>query len=71
MCNKVCGVIEMLKDRKIDICCLTETWFKAKDGARFAEIHDFGYDVISAPRKGIGGGVAFLFNPKTANPVKC
>ena len=70
MCNKVCGVIEMLKDSQIDICCVTETWFKAKDGARFAEIHDFGYDVISAPRRGVGGGVAFIFNPKTTNPIR-
>ena len=60
----------MLKDRKIDICCVTETWFKSKDSARFAEIHDFGYDVISAPRRGIGGGVAFLFNPKTVSPIR-
>ena len=70
MCNKISGVIEMLKDRKIDICCVTETWFKSKDSARFAEIHDFGYDVISAPRRGIGGGVAFLFNPKTVSPIR-
>ena len=70
MCNKVSGVTEMLKDRKIDICCVTETWFKSKDSARFAEIHDYGYDVISAPRRGIGGGVAFVFNPKTISPIR-
>lgn len=60
----------MLKDRKIDICCVTETWFKSKESARFAEIHDFGYDVISAPRRGIGGGVAFVFNPKSISPIR-
>jgi hypothetical protein len=70
MCNKICGVLEMIKDRSIDICCVTETWFKSKENARFAEIHDFGYDVISAPRRGIGGGVAFVFNPKTVNPTR-
>ena len=64
MCNKVCGTIEMLKDRAVDICCLTETWFKARESSIFAEIHDFGYDVISSPRKGKGGGVAFVFNPE-------
>ena len=63
MCNKVSNVIEMMKDKAIDICCITETWFKAKENARFAEIHDFGFDVISVPRKGIGGGVGFIFNP--------
>ena len=60
----------MLKDRKIDICCVTETWFNSKESARFAEIHDFGYDVISAPRRGIGGGVAFVYNPKSISPVR-
>ena len=64
MCNKVCGNLEMLKDREVDICCVTETWFKAKENAIFAEIHDFGFDVISSPRRGKGGGVAFVFNPK-------
>ena len=54
MCNKVCGTLEMLKDIAVDICCMTETWFKAKENDIFAEIHDFGFDVISSPRKGKG-----------------
>ena len=70
MCNKVCGVLEMLKDRSIDICCVTETWFKSKDNARFSEIHDFGFDVISVPRRGHGGGVAFVYNPDVIQPVR-
>ena len=70
MCNKVSGVLEMMKDKNVDICCVTETWFKAKENARFAEIHDFGFDVISAPRRGHGGGVAFVFNPKLVKPVR-
>ncbi|KAL5252015.1 hypothetical protein ACHWQZ_G014982 [Mnemiopsis leidyi] len=45
------------------------TDFKSKN-AKFAEIHDLGYDVISAPRKGRGGGVAFLYNPNILNPVR-
>ena len=60
----------MMKDRLVDICCVTETWFKSKDNARFAEIHDFGYDVISAPRRGHGGGVAFVYNPDIVTPVR-
>jgi hypothetical protein len=70
MCNKVTGVLEMMKDKHVDICCVTETWFKAKENARFAEIHDFGFDVISAPRRGHGGGVAFVYNPNIVKPVR-
>lgn len=63
LCNKVCGTLEMLKDRAIDVCCVTETWFRSKEKSIFAEIHDFGFEVLSSPRRGKGGGVAFLFNP--------
>ena len=69
MCNKVRGVIELLQDRKVDICCVTETWFTSNESARFAEIHDCGFDVINVPRKGRGGGVAFVFNMERVKPV--
>ena len=72
-----------MKDHNVSICCVTETWLTlvrlvnkdtvvviTGDKAKFAEIHDFGFDVISAPRKGRGGGVAFLYNPKMINPVR-
>ena len=65
----------MLKDHGIDLCCVTETWLKSDDRAKFAEIHDLGFDIISAPRRGRGGGVAVIFNPKyvtvVKNNVKC
>jgi exonuclease III len=60
----------MLKDNNISICCVSETWLKLDDRAKFAEIHDFGFDVISAPRRGRGGGVAFLYDPQLLNPVR-
>ena len=60
----------MLKDNSISICCITETWLKSNDRAKFAEIRDFGFDIISAPRRGRGGGVGFLFNPKVISPVR-
>ena len=59
-----------MKDHNVSICCVTETWLTLGDKAKFAEIHDYGFDVISAPRKGRGGGVAFLYNPKMINPVR-
>ena len=63
ICNKVCGTLEMLNDKSVDICCISETWLKSKDKSIFSEIHDFGFDILSSPRKGKGGGVAFVFNP--------
>ena len=60
----------MLKDNFIHVCCVTETWLKSNDNAKFAEIHDFGFDILSAPRRGRGGGVAFLFNPNVIKPVR-
>jgi exonuclease III len=70
LCNKTCGVLELLKDNAVDICCVTESWLKSKDSAIFAEIHDHGYDIFSAPRRGRGGGVAFLFNPSRLKPIR-
>ena len=60
----------MLRDHDIDLCCVTETWLKSDDRAKFAEIHDLGFDIRSAPRKGRGGGVAVIFNPKNVTVVK-
>jgi hypothetical protein len=62
--------MELIKEHSIDVCCVTETWLRLKDSAIFAEIHDHGYDVFSAPRRGRGGGVAFLFNPSKLKPVR-
>ena len=67
--------MELLNDSDIDVCFLTESWLKVSDKAKFAEIREHGYDIFSAPRKGRGGGVAFLFNPNQINlkrnKVKC
>ena len=70
LCNKTCGVLELLKDNSVDICCITESWLKTKDSAIFAEIHDHGFDIFSAPRRGRGGGVAFLFDPARLKPIR-
>ena len=70
ICNKTAGVLELLKDNDIDVCFVTESWLKSKDVAKYAEIHDFGYDIHSAPRRGRGGGVAFIFNPKRVKLVR-
>ena len=53
--------MELIKDFNIDNCCVTETWFKKSDTAKFSEIKELGYETMSTPRSGRGGGVAFLF----------
>ena len=70
ICNKTVGVLEMIKDHNISICCVTETWLKNSDKAKFAEIHDAQFDVFNAPRKGRGGGVGFIFDPSRINPIR-
>ena len=61
ICNKVPGVLELLKDNNIHICFLTESWLK------FAEIREHGYNIFSAPRKGQSGGVGFLYDSTNVN----
>ncbi len=42
LCNKTSSVLELLFDISIDICCITETWLRLDDKAKFAEMRDFG-----------------------------
>ena len=61
ICNKTTGVLQLLSDFDTDICCVTETWLKRDDHAKFAEMKDLGYSIHSQPRAGRGGGVAILY----------
>ena len=70
LCNKTVDVLELLRDKEIDLCCITESWLRTDDKAKFAEIRDHGYEIFSCPRKGRGGGVAFIFNPFKLKPVE-
>jgi hypothetical protein len=62
--------LELLKDNKTDVCFTTETWLKLDDKAKFAEVHEMGFDIHSAPRRGRGGGVAFIFNPNRVKLIR-
>ena len=61
ICNKISSIVELNTDWKIDIVCLTKTWLKVRDKAKFREIHELGYDIYSKPRARRGGGIAFVF----------
>ena len=69
-CNKTCNVLELLRDNDVDICCITESWLRVQDKAIFSEIREHGYDILSCPRKGRGGGVALIFNPFKLKPTE-
>ena len=61
ICNKTVGVLQLLSDFQTDICCITESWLRKDDKAKFAEMKDLGYSIHSKPRAGRGGGVAILY----------
>ena len=61
--NKTVGVLEHLRDQNIDICFLQETFLKEADTAKIQEIKDYGWSIISNPRKyRSGGGIALIYN---------
>ena len=54
--------MEHLQDKGCDICFVQETWLKEADTAKLQEIKDYGWNVLSNPRKHrSGGGIAFLY----------
>ena len=54
-------MFELLSDKGIDVCFLTETWLRKSDTSKIAEIKDLGYGIIHQSRPGRGGGVAIAF----------
>ena len=61
LCNKTVGVFELLLDRDIDVCLLSETWLRKGDTSKISEIKDFGYNLHQQSRPGRGGGVAIVY----------
>ena len=60
--NKVYELTELLLERAVDICCVTETWVQEGSEPILADIKREGYDIISCPRRfnKRGGGIAFI-----------
>ena len=60
--NKTVGVMEHLLDMDCDICFIQETFLREGDKAKLAEIREYGWSVLSDPRKHrSGGGIAMLY----------
>lgn len=54
--------MEHLLDVDCDICFIQETFLREGDKAKLAEIRDYGWNVLSDPRKHrSGGGIAMLY----------
>ena len=62
--------MEHLQDNKCDICFVQETFLRVEDKAKIQEIKNYGWNIISNPRKyRTGGGIAILY--KNSIELKC
>ena len=62
--------MEHLEDTGCDICFVQETFLRDGDKAKLAEIQDYGWNIISNPRKyRSGGGIAMLY--RNSIELKC
>ena len=62
--NKTVGVMEHLGDVGCDICLVQETFLREADSAKLREIRDYGWNILSDPRKHrSGGGIGILYKP--------
>ena len=60
--NKTVGVMEHLLEMDCDICFMQETFLRDGDNAKLVEIKDYGWSILSDPRKyRTGGGIAMLY----------
>jgi len=64
--NKLEDVLEIVRDRRIDICCVTESWHDA-DSACLGLLRSAGFNVVNRPRPRVAddlsvnhGGVVVL-----------
>lgn len=62
--------MEHLQDAECDICFIQETFLRDGDKAKLAEIKEYGWNIISNPRKHRGGGgIAMLY--RNTLELKC
>ena len=62
--NNTTAVLEHLSDMGCDICLVQETFLNEASHAKLQEIREYGWEILSDPRKSrTGGGVGVLFRP--------
>ncbi|XP_069043695.1 uncharacterized protein [Lepisosteus oculatus] len=53
----------IIKEKQLDLLCLTETWHKQNDGLLFNQLIPPGYGLFDLPRlSGRGGGIIVIYN---------
>ena len=69
--NKAIDILELAVDEDLDVFALTETWMKKDDGALCALFKEAGFNIVSHPRVGRGGGVALVTKKSTKTSKYC
>ena len=59
--------MEHFQDESCDICLVQETFLKEADTSKLQEIRDYGWNILSDPRKHRGGGGIAIFYRKDIN----
>ena len=62
--KKCIEVVTLLKDLKVDIACISETWFIGDDAAIITEIRELSYRTYHVPCESHGGDAGMLYSPK-------
>ena len=58
--NKVICLCESLNEKKINVCCITETWLSENEKSILVEFKNMGFQLYHQPRIKRGGGVGLI-----------
>ena len=60
--EKLSNVLQIFHDNEIEVACICETWFDAKNGKFTTSIKDAGFEIVHAHREDKrGGGTAIIY----------
>ena len=61
ICNKTDKVMQALKDAKVDMAFITESWLGDDTGKTTCTIKSYGFKISKADRGSRGGGIAVIY----------